>query len=175
MTSHPSRAGSHGTGWPRWSPCQSQLKRRRRPQQPGHQQSYEDCLPQLPSQPAGEPLVLGTQRGACVVTAHPQTVTIHLSCQATNWKSASHSSELCSSHWGSSLWCEGRLVSARSGEASVHSKSSTGPFGVQIVNDSTDKQTFITFRFNLRSEKWRIHQNRIFLYNKSGCKIGPRL
>lgn len=60
--SHPSRVGSRGTGWPPWSPCQSRLTRRRPPRQPGHRQSYEGCLPRLPSQPAGEPLVLGTQR-----------------------------------------------------------------------------------------------------------------
>lgn len=80
MTSHPSRAGSRDTGWPQWLPCQSQLRRKRPPQPPGRRQSYEGCLPQLPSQPAGEPLALGTQRDACAVTAHPQTV----SCQATN-------------------------------------------------------------------------------------------
>ena len=61
-TSHPSHAGSRGTGWPQWSPCQSQPTRKRPPQQPGHQRSYEGCLPRLPSQPAQEPLVLGIQR-----------------------------------------------------------------------------------------------------------------
>lgn len=85
VTSHPSRAGSRGTGWPRWSPCQSRVKRRRPPRQPGRRRSYEGCLPRLPSQPAEEPLVLGTQKGVCVVRAHPRTVTIALSCQATNY------------------------------------------------------------------------------------------
>lgn len=66
VISHPSRAGFHGKGWPQWLPYQSPPKRRKLPRQPGHLQSYEDCLPQLPSQPEEEPLVLDAQRSFCV-------------------------------------------------------------------------------------------------------------
>lgn len=59
---NPFHVGSHGKGWPRWSPCPSRPRRRRPPRQLGRLRSYEGCLPQLPSQPAGEPPVLGTQR-----------------------------------------------------------------------------------------------------------------
>ena len=67
-------------------------------------------------------------KGGCVVKDHPQTGTIALSCRATNYKN--HMFILvrsCSSCCGSLLWWEGLLVSACSGDISVHSKSSTGP------------------------------------------------
>lgn len=97
VISHPSRAGSHGTGWPQLSPCQSRPTRRKLPPRPGRRQSYEGCRRQSPSRPAEEPPSLGTQREACGVRADPGTVAIAPPCQATNCK-VRHSSFVCAVH-----------------------------------------------------------------------------
>lgn len=124
MISYPSHVESHGTGWPQWLPCQSQLKKKTLHRQPSHRQNYEYCLPQLSSLPAEELLVLETQREAAWLKFILRDEKVDLCLQTINCK-------YCAAHFKLTVFCVlscGELpLFLCSGGISVHSNSSTAP------------------------------------------------